>query len=98
MNQYVKKAYEIEVNILEGLNSSLSLPDDNSDPTDGNIIQIIDHQLNHKQNGEELCILLEYCQAGSLFEFIETKCEQGLRGISDEVELLKIINDISNGL
>lgn len=43
-------------------------------------------------------MLLEYCPNGTLFDLIEEKCKIGLKGITDEKELYKIINDISNGL
>lgn len=42
--------------------------------------------------------MLEYCPNGTLFDFIESKCKHGKDGISDEAELYKILNDISNGL
>ena len=33
-----------------------------------------------------------------MFDLIEEKCKVGLNGITDESELFKILNDISNGL
>ena len=63
-----------------------------------NIIKIIDCQEYKKKDGYEVFLLLEYCPHGTLFELIEEKCKIGLPGISDERELYKIINDVSNGL
>lgn len=63
-----------------------------------NIIQLVDHQENAKDDGQEVYLLLEYCPHGTLFDLIEEKCKQGYIGITDESELMNIIADISTGL
>ena len=62
------------------------------------MVGILDQQEHQRLDGLEVYILLEYCANGTLFDLIESKCKLGLDGISDEAELYKILNDISNGL
>ena len=82
----VRKAFECEVRVLSSL------------PHCDNLIGMVDQQENQKLDGKEVFILLEYCPNGTLFDLIESKCKLGKDGISDEAELYKILNDISNGL
>lgn len=82
----VRKAYECEVHIMSQL------------PHCDNLVGILDQQEHQRLDGLEVYILLEYCANGTLFDLIESKCKLGLDGISDEAELYKILNDISNGL
>ena len=70
----------------------------NQDNWNNNLIKIIDHNEIQRANGFEGYILLEYCPGGTLFDLIESKCKEGYNGITDQAQLIKIINDITNGL
>ena len=59
---------------------------------------MVDHQEIKKKDGTEVFLLIEYCPNGTLFDLIESKCQIGLNGITDEQELYKVLNDVSNGL
>ena len=61
-------------------------------------MRLVDHQENKKPNGFEVYMLLEYCPNGTLFDLIEQKCRGGFSGITDEDELIKIVNEVSKGL
>lgn len=64
-----------------------------------NIIKILDTQINNiKEKGFEVFLLLELCPHGTLFDAIEQQGKNGLQGITNEKELVRIINDVSNGL
>lgn len=82
----VEQAYICEINSLKNVKESQ------------NVIKLVDHQENLKSNGFEVYMLLEYCPNGTLFDLIEQKCRNGYSGITDEDELIKIVNDIAKGL
>ena len=67
----IHKAYNSELQLLKTIQGE-------------NIIKLIDHQENRKQNGFEVYLLLEFCPNGTLFDVIEEKCKRGLAGITDE--------------
>jgi len=82
----VRTAFNQEVKILKKF------------PDCPNLVKMAAFQEFEKRDGSEVFILLEYCPHSTLFQLIEEHCKAGLKGITNEKDLYKIINDIANGL
>ena len=82
----VRQAFNQELEILQQFKTS------------HNLLKMVDFQEIKKKDGTEVFFLIEYCPNGTLFDLIESKCQIGLNGITDEQELYKVLNDVANGL